>query len=202
MAFKKQMYNWQRVKAGDIISFNYQSSRSTAKKNNCILVLNPKLPVVRKDGTNSFHLTGIKLKENQKPRVRFNTGTVRILERIGKWIAVNYDDDVFKLEVDKQFIISEIKGVKTNGFNKITSSAIIRNNYRTYDWLKAKKSPVYLEWLKVSEKENYKPVEEIKEEKTTKKFEEKKIMKQDKTNTPKTGKQKPKTGKKQPNENK
>ena len=114
MAFKKQMYNWQRVKAGDIISFTYQSSRSTAKKNNCILVLNPKLPVVRKDGSNSFHLTGIKLKENGKIRVRFNTGTVRIFERIGKLTAVNYDEDVFKLEVDKQFLISEIKGVKSS----------------------------------------------------------------------------------------
>jgi len=155
MAFKKQPYNWQRIKAGDIISFSYQSSRSTAKKNNCILVLNPKLPVVRKDGSNSFHLTGIKLKENGKPRVVFNTGTVRILERIGNFKAVNYKDDVFRLDVDKQFLISEIKGVKNNGFNKIATSGRIKNNYRTYDWLKARKSPVYLEWLKVSEKENY-----------------------------------------------
>ena len=117
MAFKKQPFNWQRVKAGDIISFNYQSSRGTAKKNNCILVLNPKLPVARKDGTATFHLTGIKLKENGKIRVRFNTGTVRIFERIGKFTAVNYDDDVFKLEVGKGFLISEIKGIKTQGFN-------------------------------------------------------------------------------------
>jgi len=159
MAFKKQMWNWQRVKAGDIISFTYQSSRSNSKKNNCILVLNPKLPVVRKDGTNSFHLTGIKLKENNKPRIFFNTGTVRILERIGTFTAVDYEEDVFKLEVDKQFLISEIKGIKTQGFNKIATSARIKNNYRTYDWLKCRKSPVYLEWLKVSEKENYKPDE-------------------------------------------
>ena len=195
MAFKKQSFNWQRVKAGDVISFNYQSSRSTAKKNNCILVLNPKLPVVRKDGSNSVHLTGIKLKENQKPRIVFNTGTVRILERIGKFTAVSYDDDVFRLEVDKQFLISEIKGVKNNGFNKIVTSNRIKNNYRTYDWLKARKSPVFLEWLKVSEKENYKPVEQIKEEKTEIKQEKKRIEKQDKTDIPKTGKQKPKTGK-------
>tara|TARA_R110000824_G_scaffold111106_2_gene259370 strand:+ start:298 stop:780 length:483 start_codon:yes stop_codon:yes gene_type:complete len=160
MAFKKKMWNWQRIKAGDIISFTYQSSRSNAKKNNCILVLNPKLPVTRKDGTNSFHLTGIKLKENGKIRVRLNTGTIRILERIGKFIAVNYDDDVFKLEVDQQFIISELKGVKTNGFDKITTVKNIKNNYRTYDYLKARKSPVYLEWVKVSAKEIYKPDED------------------------------------------
>ncbi len=185
------MYNWQRVKAGDIISFTYQSSRSTAKKNNCILVLNPKLPVVRKDGSNSFHLTGIKLKENGKIRVRFNTGTVRIFERIGKFTAVNYDEDVFKLEVDKQFLISEIKGVKNNGFNKIASSNKIRSNYRTYDWLQAKKSPVYLEWLKVSEKENYLP-EPVKKEQAEVKREVKEIKDRD----PKTQKKKEKTNKK------
>tara|TARA_Y100000401_G_C8289567_1_gene207920 strand:- start:42 stop:521 length:480 start_codon:yes stop_codon:yes gene_type:complete len=156
MAFKKQPYNWQRVQAGDIISFTYQSSRSTAKKTNSILVLNPKLPVVRKDGSNTFHLTGIKIKENGKPRVFFNTGNVRIFERIGKFTAVNYEDDVFKLEIEKTFLISEIKGVKENGFKKITTSALLKNNYRTYDYMKARKSPVYLDWLKVSEKENYK----------------------------------------------
>ena len=197
MPFKKQMYNWQRVKAGDIISFSYQSSRSTAKKNNCILVLNPKLPVVRKDGTNSFHLTGIKLKENGKARVIFNTGTVRIFERIGEFTAVNYEDDVFKLEIKPGFIMSEIKGVKTSGFNKIATSSKIKNNYRTYDWLKAKKSPVYLEWLKVSEKENYKPKEIIVEEKIEEKDELKKLENKEKETKPKrTGKKKPKTNKK------
>ena len=197
MAFKKQMYNWQRVKAGDIISFTYQSSRSTAKKNNCILVLNPKLPVVRKDGSNSFHLTGIKLKENGKARVIFNTGTVRILERLGKFIAVNYEEDVFKLDVDKQFLISEIKGVKNNGFNKIATSSNIKNNYRTYDWLQARKSPVYLEWLKVSEKENYLP-ESAKKEKEEIKKESKKQKERD----PKTSKKKEKTNKKKEKTNK
>lgn len=196
MAFKKQSFNWQRVKAGDVISFNYQSSRSTAKKNNCILVLNPKLPVVRKDGSNSFHLTGIKLKENQKPRIVFSTGTVRILERIGKFTAVSYDDDVFRLEVDKQFLISEIKGVKNNGFNKIVTSNRIKNNYRTYDWLKARKSPVFLEWLKVSEKENYKPEEVVVEEKVEEKKEQEKAQNKNKKGPETTGKKEPTDNKK------
>jgi len=196
MPFKKQMYNWQRIKAGDIISFTYQSSRSSAKKNNCILVLNPKLPVVRKDGTNSFHLTGIKLKENGKARVVFNTGVVRIFERIGEFTAVNYEDDVFKLEINPSFIMSEIKGVKNSGFNKIATSTRIKNNYRTYDWLKARKSPVYLEWLKVSEKENYKPEEIISDEKEQLKEEDKKLENKEKETKPK------RTGKKKPTDNK
>ena len=163
MPFKKQPYNWQRVKAGDIISFTYHSSRSTAKKNNCILVLNPRIPVVRKDGSSGFHLTGIKLKENNKPRVFFTSATIRLLERIGEFVPVNYEDDIFRLDIDRTFLISEIKRVKNNGFNKISTSAIINRNYRTYDYRKSRKSPVYLEPLKVSNKKNYQP-EEVEED--------------------------------------
>tara|TARA_Y100000593_G_C4262414_1_gene312939 strand:+ start:535 stop:1017 length:483 start_codon:yes stop_codon:yes gene_type:complete len=159
MAFQKKPYNWQRVKAGDIITFTYESSRSGKKKTNSILVLNPRIPVSKKDGSNTFHLVGIKIKENGKIRIRFNTGTVRILERIGKFTAVDYDEDIFSLDIKPTFLISEIKGVKNNGYDKIATSGIIRSNYRTYDYYKARKSPVFLEWIKVSEKENYKPDE-------------------------------------------
>ena len=157
MAFKKQPYSWGNVKAGDIISFSYQSSRDMNKKISCILVLNPKLPVSRKDGSTTFHLTGIKLKENSKPTIVFSTNNVKILERIGKFVAVDFDDDVFRLNIDKGMIISEVKGVKTQGYNKIATNNRIRENYRTFDWLKARKSPVFLEWIKVSEKDNYEP---------------------------------------------
>ena len=108
MPFKKQPYSWQKVKAGDIISFSYQSSRSTAKKVNCILVLNPKIPVTRKDGSNSFHMVGVKLKENQKPSIIFNSNIVSIFERIGEFVAFNFDDDIFKLNISESFILSEI----------------------------------------------------------------------------------------------
>lgn len=145
MPFKKQSYNWQRVKAGDIISFTYQSSRSGKKKVNAILVLNPKLPVTRTDGSTTFHLTGIKIKESGKLRIRLNSNIVSILERIGNIVPVNLEDSVFKLTIDKTFLVSEIKGIKENAFNKITTSSILKNNYRTYDYLKARKSPVYLE---------------------------------------------------------
>ena len=157
MPFKKQPYSWQKVKAGDIISFSYQSSRSTAKKVNCILVLNPKIPVTRKDGSNSFHMVGVKLKENQKPSIIFNSNIVSIFERIGEFVAFNFDDDIFKLNISESFILSEIKGLKENGWNKIATNSRIKEHYRTYDWLKARKSPVFLEWLKVPSKENYKP---------------------------------------------
>ena len=71
--------------------------------------------------------------------------------------AHDFDDDVFRLNIDKGMIISEVKGVKTQGYNKIATNNRIRENYRTFDWLKARKSPVFLEWIKVSEKDNYEP---------------------------------------------
>ena len=52
---------------------------------------------------------------------------------------------IFKLEIGRTFLISEIKGIKTNAFNKISTSSKITNNYRTYDWLEAKTSTVFLE---------------------------------------------------------
>tara|TARA_Y100000593_G_scaffold84593_1_gene160300 strand:+ start:3708 stop:4190 length:483 start_codon:yes stop_codon:yes gene_type:complete len=160
MAFQKQPYNWQRIKAGDIISFTYESKRSKKKKINCILVLNPRLPIQRKDGSNSLQLIGIKLKENQKPVIRMTTPIVRILERIGKFVPVNYEEDLFRIDFKKTYIISEIKGIKNTGFEKINTNRQIKNNYRTYNYYRARKSPVFLEPVIVTEKENYKQDED------------------------------------------
>ena len=197
MPFKKQSYNWQRVRAGDIITFNYKSSRSPAKKNNCILVLNPRIPVTRKDGSSTFHLTGIKLKENNKIRVRFTSGIVRIFERLGEFKVVEYKDDIFSLDIKPTHLISEIKGVKVSGFNKITTSTLIRNNYRTYDYYQARKSPIYLDWIKISNKEKYKPKNIILEEKKeVKEIKEREISKEKDIKPVKTNKKPPKNIKK------
>ena len=131
------------------------AAKKAAKKTNSILVLNPRLPVVKKDGSNTFHLSGIKLKENNKPRIFFTTATIRLFERIGEFISVNPDEDVYRLNIERTFLISEIKGIKNNGFNKIATSNKIKNNYRTYDYYKARKSPVYLDHLKVANKDDY-----------------------------------------------
>ena len=55
----KQIYSWNRVKAGDIISFRYESKGSS--RLTTILVLNQKLLVSRIDETQTFHLVGLKL---------------------------------------------------------------------------------------------------------------------------------------------
>ena len=72
MANKKQPYNWNRVKPGDIISFRYKSKSTGKTRVNSILVLNPRLNVTLKDGTTMKHLIGIKLEESNKISLRLN----------------------------------------------------------------------------------------------------------------------------------
>ena len=45
----KQLYNWGKVKAGDIISFRYKSKDNTAKLTT-LLVLNQRLKFKKKNG--------------------------------------------------------------------------------------------------------------------------------------------------------
>ena len=57
----KQIYNWSKVSAGDIISFRYQGKKATRGELQTVLVFNPRLPVKRKDESQTFHLVGLKL---------------------------------------------------------------------------------------------------------------------------------------------
>ena len=51
MADKKQPYNWNQVRPGDIISFRYKSKSKGRTLMQSLLVLNPRIPVTLKDGT-------------------------------------------------------------------------------------------------------------------------------------------------------
>ena len=51
----KKIYNWAKVKAGDIISFRYKGKKPTGTLTT-LLVFNPKIPYTRKDGSKTFHL--------------------------------------------------------------------------------------------------------------------------------------------------
>ena len=51
MANRKQPYNWNRVKPGDIISFRYKTKSTGKVLTHSLLVLNPKITVTLKDGT-------------------------------------------------------------------------------------------------------------------------------------------------------
>ena len=149
MANKKQAYSWGRVNPGDVISFKYKSKSTGKTRVNSILVLNPKLNVTLKDGTTTKHLIGIKLEESNKISLRLNKRQVMLLEKIGDFKKIDDKNNLYKLEIKKTFILNDIKGVKQSAYDKISKSLGIQGQYRTYDYMIAKKSSVYLEPIRV-----------------------------------------------------
>jgi hypothetical protein len=149
VANKKQPYSWGRVNPGDVISFKYKSKSTGKTRVNSILVLNPKLNVTLKDGTVTKHLIGIKLEESNKISLRLNQKQVMLLEKIGDFKKIDDKNNLYKLEIKKTFILNDIKGVKQSAYDKISKSLGIQGQYRTYDYMTAKKSAVYLEPIRV-----------------------------------------------------
>ena len=149
MANKKQAYNWNRVEPGDIIYFKYKSKSTGRSLVQSILVLNPRLNVTLKDGKTTKHLIGIKLEESNKISLRLNQKQVMLLEKIGDFKKIDDKNNLYKLEIKKTFILNDIKGVKQSAYDKISKSLGIQGQYRTYDYMTAKKSAVYLEPIRV-----------------------------------------------------
>ena len=149
MANKKQPYNWGRVRPGDIISFRYNSKSSGKVRVNTILVLNPKLNVKLKDGTPTKHLIGIKLEESNKIKLRLTSKQVNFLEKIGDFVEIDDKNNLYQLQIKERFILNDIKGVKKEAYDKISNSLGIQGKYRTYDYITARKSAVYLEPIRV-----------------------------------------------------
>ena len=149
MANRKQTHNWGRVKPGDIISFKYKPKSGNPPKVQTILVLNPKLSVRLKDGTNAKHLIGIKLEESNKVALRVNKKQVTLLEQIGDFVKFDDKNNLYRLEIKTQFITNDIKGIKPAAYEKISKSLGIQGQYRTYDYTIAKTSSVYLEPIRV-----------------------------------------------------
>ena len=149
MANKKQAYNWGRVKPGDIISFKYKSKSTGKNRVQSILVLNPKLNVTLKDGTATKHLIGIKLEESNKISLRLTSRQVTLLEKIGDLKKIDEKNNLYRLDINERFIVNDIKGVKQRAYDLISKSFNIQGQYRTYDYMAAKKSAVYLEPIRV-----------------------------------------------------
>jgi len=149
VANKKQPYTWGRVKPGDIISFKYKSKSAGKTLVQSILVLNPRLNVTLKNGTSTKHLIGIKLEESNKISLRLTSRQVMLLETIGDFIEIDGENNLYKLEIDRRFVINNIKGIKQEAYDKISKSLGIQGKYRTYDYMTAKKSAVYLEPIRV-----------------------------------------------------
>jgi len=137
----KQVYTWGKVTAGDIISFRYKGKKATGTLTT-LLVLNPKIPYDRKDGTKTFHLVGLKLEEQGTiPLVRNKPLLVQLLSSIGEIQVVDGENGIFRVEMKSAGPRGATKRVYETIKRKLRQFAI----YRTYDWKEARKSQVFLE---------------------------------------------------------
>jgi len=134
----KQLYNWGKVIAGDIISFRYKGKKATGKLTT-ILVLNPKLPVT---GKSAFHLVGLKLEEQGiRPVVKDKEILAKLLDKIGVLEVVSRDDGIFRVDIAG----TNNLGAKRDIYIKSKRQIDKYNLYRTYDYQEARKSAVFLE---------------------------------------------------------
>tara|TARA_B100000424_G_C22910516_1_gene484368 strand:- start:277 stop:735 length:459 start_codon:yes stop_codon:yes gene_type:complete len=149
MANKKQPYNWNKVKPGDIISFRYKTESTGKSLVNSVLVLNPKISFTRKDGSSTFHLNGIKLEESNKISLRLDKSQIKNLENIGKFIKIDNKNNLYKLQIDRNLILNEEDGAKQRAYKLISKNIKTIGQYRTYNWKKATKVAVFLEPIRV-----------------------------------------------------
>jgi hypothetical protein len=144
----KQVYTWGKVQAGDIISFRYKGKKPTGLLTT-VLVLNPKLPHTRKDGTKTFHLNGLKLEERGSiPTIRNKQNVGRLLETLGNIEVVSQEDEIYKVDVPS----SGQRGARPASYRSVLRYVRQYNIYRSYDFIEAKKSQVFLEPIKLPKK--------------------------------------------------
>ena len=148
MANRKLPYNWEMVSAGDIISFKYKSKSTGKSKVHTIMVLNPSL-LRRGQKKTSTQLIGIKLEESNKIQLEITKKQIQIFEQIGKFITIDKENNLYKLDIDKNMIQNDIKGIKPRAYDLLSRGLGVSGQYRTYDYYKARKSSVYLEPIRL-----------------------------------------------------
>ena len=137
----KQVYNWGKVQTGDIVSFRYKGKKPTGTLTT-LLVFNPRLPYTRKDGTKTFHLVGLKLEDRGTvPIIRNKPMLVQLLERVGEIQVVSGDDQIYRVEIKGV----GVRGVRKTTYTKLKQHIEKHSVYRTYDYMEAKRSQVFLE---------------------------------------------------------
>ena len=137
----KIVYTWVKVKAGDIISFRYKGNKPTGLLTT-ILVLNPRMPYIRKDETKTFHLIGLKLERNSIiPIIRSKSALFKLLSTVGVVKLVDEDNNIYKVLIEGV----GARGVKPGVYKKIRALVKRYSVYRTYDYKEARKSRVFLE---------------------------------------------------------
>ena len=141
----RQIYTWGKVQAGDIISFRYKGNNPTSMLTT-LLVMNPKMPYTKKDGTKTFHLIGLKLEERGSvPTIKSKPAFVKLLEGLGEIKVVSSDDEIYRVEI----VGTGARGATRATYTRVRKYVEKHSVYRTYDFSEAKKSTVFLEPIKL-----------------------------------------------------
>ena len=132
----KLPYSWNKVGAGDIVSFVYES-KDGKRLRRTILVIDPKLRNRAKNKSSQYLVHGIQLEVSNKST---NTEIKKILESAGTPEIVDADKKIYRVSLD---------GNAKQTYTKMKTLIKRHGIYRTYSYDKAKKSSVFLEDLRL-----------------------------------------------------
>ncbi len=140
----KTLTRWSEVRAGDIISFKYLSGTTNRNLTHTVLVLNkPGRRSMGKSGKK--YVVGLKLEESNRPTVVNTSLLTDILMKYGEVVVFDAKKKIFRLEFHKKANRRNLEQL----YNKLKRKIKSLNIYRTYDWIKAQKSQVFLESVKI-----------------------------------------------------
>ncbi len=145
----KVITQWLKVKPGDIISFKYKNERMKTNLTHSILVLSRDHKIPFKSGTKRY-LIGLKIEESNRPLVP-RAVVEKFLMEIGEIELVDAKNMIYGLRLETVITTGRMQRAQLKRIYKNLKPLNRKNNlYRTYDYLKVRKSPVYLEPIKLS----------------------------------------------------
>ena len=137
--------SWNRIQAGDIITFNYKSKSTGKTRLQTILVLNPKW-YITVEGQRVFQMIGLKLAEQRVRTIKEASKVVtQLFDRLGTLEVIDEKKDIYRVRIKKQDLFWG--GSKRNVYRRIRYLLNKEPIYRTYDWEQARKSGVFYESL-------------------------------------------------------
>ena len=137
--------SWNRIQAGDIITFNYKSKSTGKTRLQTILVLNPKW-YITVEGQRVFQMVGLKLAEQRVRTIKEASKVVTdIFNKLGTLEVIDEKKDIYRVRMKTQDQFWA--GAKKTVYKRIRYLLNKEPIYRTYDWEQARKSGVFYESL-------------------------------------------------------
>ena len=149
----KQQANWTNIDVGDIISFQYQPTKDKSKpvRTHTILVLNPKYPKVKKDGSKEFYVNGLKLEQSNITVFTNREEAWQLLERIGTIQIRDLKNEIYRVQVDPKFLGGF--GAREKLYKELQLTPIGKKaQFRSYLYSQARKVSVFYEPIKLPKK--------------------------------------------------